>query len=210
MRSDLYPTGRKHCSRCGCWRLLYEFNPIEREGPHARLGAWCRTCQARYNEERRRARGARVRTETHCLNGHLRTPENTYYRPSDGRPRCRDCRRATERTPLARERQRIYRNAKRAEAGLATRQFKRKPPQDSNERVLLDAEPFADWLREHAPGSGEGRERWSLAHGVDESQVRRLQEREQARVHINTVDRVAGPQLLNELYPFEDRELVAA
>jgi hypothetical protein len=37
---ELYPVGRKHCSRCGRWRLLVDFAP---KGDYVQ--SWCRTCQ---------------------------------------------------------------------------------------------------------------------------------------------------------------------
>ena len=72
-------------------------------------------------------------------------------------------------------------------------------------RVKLPAEPFARWLRRNVPEGVHERNLWALAHGLDDSQLRRLLRGEQKLVHIDTVDRtfLGRPYMLEELYPYE-------
>lgn len=39
----------------------------------------------------KRKKQARPRWETHCRNGHARTPENTYVHPKSAKRQCMDC-----------------------------------------------------------------------------------------------------------------------
>lgn len=206
IRTNRYPTGRKHCSCCGCWRPLMEFP----ERGNGLLHSWCQAC---HRLSRRERGGFKPRSYTHCKRGHRFTPENTYR--NAGRRFCRICQRQRQakwrRDPVVsvqrREYNRIWKEGQRRAQGAPVRLAGRRIPQDYHERLLLPGEPFAEWLRENVPTSN--RMRWAVANGIDETQVRRLLNGEQETVHIDTVDRVVDPGVLNELYPIEP-EVVAA
>lgn len=211
MRSDLYPTGRKHCSLCGCWRLVYEFGRASKPGI---LQAQCKTCDRVKQRERKGYRPQRI---GYCLRGHKLTPDNIRDR-GDGRRQCLTCRRMTDRRwwhtlgpekkAQRREWERIYEDAKRRARGAPrrnTRGRREHAPRSVNEKLNLPAKPFALWLRETAEmedGSPTGE--WCRQVRIDQSAARRLVRGEQTHVHIDTVDRTLieeGSTFLWDLYP---------
>lgn len=159
-RTDLYPTGRKHCAQCGAYRHVCYFGRHHAKDKRERgvLSPYCHTCRRRFFRE---------------------------YRTR----------------PQAREYSRIRAEALRRRAGVDVVIGNRRTPQGHDERVLLPAAPFAEWLREHGPMTKGERVRWCLQRSVDESGIRRIIEGEKLRVHIDTVDRCVDPAVLNELYP---------
>lgn len=188
----LYKNG-KRCAHCE--RVL----PARKFGRRGKyLRAYCMEC------ERAKARvriGLRVRGEPYgarrpgfCRNGHRLIAENTYVRPNGDR-QCRTCRR---------EYDRIWAERRRRLDGVKAVGRVRETPVAYGERIHLDAGPFAEWLRENAP-AGEGeRTAWAGRFGVNESTIRRIVDGTQLTVHIDTVDRVVGPAVLNELYPVDE------
>lgn len=138
---------------------------------------------------------------THCKRGHDLS-EEAYLDPKTGRRHCRACQRIRSKREDQRERHRIYQEGQRRRAGAAQRIPRVAAPKDASEYLTLDAEPFASWLDEHVDENDL--RRWTKAHGIDESNVKRLRDRKQQRVHIDTVDTVLtrhGGTFLFDLYP---------
>ncbi|NMF28888.1 hypothetical protein [Cellulosimicrobium aquatile] len=74
---------QRSCSVEGCDRAAHG-----RGWCRAHYQRWCRTGSADGI-----GGGGHQRAKTHCPHGHEYTPENTIVYPSDGRRRCRRCRR---------------------------------------------------------------------------------------------------------------------
>jgi hypothetical protein len=173
------------------------------------LQARCKTCDRIVHRERG---GFNAREVGLCRRGHRMTPENTVDR-GDGRRQCLTCRRRSDRrwwrnrTPKQREARREYEriteNAKRRARGAyerPTRGVRTEAPRAPGERVVLDAEPFAAWLRSEAPVALEP---WARGLGVDGTGLRRHINGQTTEVHIDFVDRVltAAGVHLSDLYP---------
>jgi hypothetical protein len=123
-----------------------------------------------------------------CRNGHPRTEENTiFHRSTNGpvKPTCLDCRKASE-----------VRNRGR---------------QGRNEKVKIDAQPFAEWLKTKVEERGV--QNAAAETRLPERTLWRLVNGRTARVHIDTVDGALlyTPTNMQELYPelFEFEEAVA-
>jgi hypothetical protein len=64
----------------------------------------CKICKRKQDRERKMAKRIAARggaeiphaTETHCANGHLWTPDTSYYRPGRVKPDCKICRRESQ------------------------------------------------------------------------------------------------------------------
>lgn len=95
-----------------------------------------------------------------------------------------------------REYRRFYDDAKRRDAGIASRQFTtRHTPGGA---ASLPISPFREWLADRLQTEAIG----VLARELGTS-TRRIDAwlKEQDTVHIDTVDRAVGATTLNELYP---------
>lgn len=64
---------------------------VSSHGRVRRLAARLEAVTSGENMRRGEAPSAVAARTGRCLNGHLRTPENTYIRPDKGTPMCRDC-----------------------------------------------------------------------------------------------------------------------
>jgi len=216
LRSRLIVCGRKHCSRCGCWRHLIDFMP----NGAGRISSECRTCH------RVRVRGkSKARVPGYCWKGHRLTPENTItYK--NGHRRCHICRkeydarwREKNRKELQ-EYQRIWSDAKRREDGIRRREMDRELPQVRTAPRRVPVGPFAAWLRERKPPElppsakawasayrPEDFQRWARGLGLDDSHARKIIREQDKTIALDVVDRVltcAGESwMLEELYPLE-------
>lgn len=176
-----FKTGRKHCSKCGCWRHLFDF---QLDGD--RLQSWCKTCQRLALRERK---GYQPRRYDSCRRGHPWTLENT-GRQAGGKRYCRACLRRRSRirrqTPEDREYDRIRKEAKRREAGIPPRNFKsRSTPRHHSEVMSLDPKPFADWLDGLVEKYGQAEA--ARMTGLDASYIGG-RVRKQSRVTLDQVD----------------------
>jgi hypothetical protein len=221
-RRDLYKTGRKHCTQCGRWRLVMDFG-LDRRGTPSYLKSSCRTCERVEGRWRNAVARGHIRPYkplvratqhwTHCLHGHPFSGDNVHIDP-DGYQVCRTCERKRRRTAAAREKHRIYQEAKRREAGVPMRPLTRPTPIGTNERLRVPVDPFIDWLHAHLPK--EDRQHWAVAHETDDSTISKILSRKYGTVHIDIVDRVLRYEeeslmdLYPEIYEFEDELEMAA
>lgn len=206
-RYDKYPTHRKHCASCGCWRYLHEFGFVGKKRLPGVLKSRCQTCERIASRERIGCRATTGlpygrRRQTHCMKGHPMAGANLYVSP-DGVRRCKACKRAAALTPLARERNRIYQEAKRRERGVPARPIKRRPlPQVASETLMIDSGPFAEFVRPLTDKHGASTV--ASAIGLDERNLYAHLNGERKSVHIDCVDRALvrfGGAFLWQLYP---------
>jgi hypothetical protein len=105
-----YPTGRKHCSRCGRWRLITDFSVREwlneKKDVPASFSSTCRVCDAR------RTRGPNGKAREY----HYRW-KTTEYQRQKKKENWRNTKNDPVRLARAREYHRFWSNAKRREAG---------------------------------------------------------------------------------------------
>lgn len=155
-RADLYPTGRKLCSRCGTWRPLVDYGILRNGKARGQMRTRCLTCErivGRVANPRKRGKETIYRgpeERTCCKEGHEWTEGNTYlHRRKDGRVvrQCRTCNSRRSKTPEVMERRRAYQREwdviRRRKAGIPPRSFS-KPKEIPEERV--PGGPFRDWL----------------------------------------------------------------
>lgn len=201
--------GRRHCTKCGCWRPCFDFSP---RANHTALRSVCKACErtrARVKfGYRKRGKGDHLEV---CRQGlHPMVGDNLAWRGTGG-ARQRYCK------PCSQEYSRIWGDNQRRREGRPimpkrSSAYRRSAQQKHRELLMLDAEPFARWLEENLP---EGSPGWLLQRRIDNSQVRRLITRQQRTVHIDTVDHVLTHDdmtSLRDLYPglYEEAELVVA
>lgn len=198
--------GRKHCTKCGCWRHAIDFG--RHPGHPTGLQSHCRTCQRVTARERvgLKRRGKPFKPQRReATAGIPRRPDGTLEHTSEEfRAYQRDRYQKLSEAQRAdrRERQRIWHEGRRRARGIPARPLDRETP-GFNSQVFVA--PFATWLDDHADNSNL--KAWAYRHQIDESLVSRILKGGQDYVSIDTVDRVlvaAGqPHLLNELYPVE-------
>lgn len=213
IRVELYPTGRKHCSRCGCWRPIHDFGVANRS--RGVLQAGCKTCDRIVHRQRG---GYAARRVGYCRHGHRLTQDNRHYR-RDGHFQCLECRRRTTRdwyrnmTPdqraKRREWERIYGDTKRRERGARKLSPRQAEAPRGHEPLNIPAKPFGDWLRANQPPDTSP-EDWAVVLGCDATGIRQHIAGKRSVVHIDFVDRVltaADAHLIDiypELYDFEE------
>lgn len=198
IRTDLYPTGRKHCSRCGCWRYLHEFGRNKDW-----LQARCKTCERLIKREQGGHKPRQFRRIPRRGTPEYRAYRRELYHRNGGYAAWPEKKKANRR-----EYARFYKEAKRRERGAYVRNTRPdckpdngKPPHREGERLALPAGPLVDWVRENVPHEGQTAIAQKL--GVDETTIRRLREGRQRTVHIDVVDRlcVRAGLHLSDLYP---------
>jgi hypothetical protein len=186
------------------------------DGTPKRLQSWCSCCQ---RVHQRIVKGEEVRGrpyEAHRPNK-LGIPTDAQgYAPQNEREReiyrAHQRERYANRTPEQiedqREYHRIYAEAKRRQAGIAPRPFKRLAPQRPVGRfvVMLDAEPFLLWLTRWLEAMDFGLEQLARESGVASRRI--LDARASGKVGLDTVDRMmttAGEEhLVYVLYPLDE------
>jgi hypothetical protein len=208
VRTELYPLGRKYCSRCKRWRLICDFGRNRDI-----LRAECRTCdrikKRVVNGMARRGKPFQARARK-ATAGIPRVYRNGRSDLDTGSPEFRAYmrKRYNNLTPKQierrRESQRIWCEAKRREAGIKPREFKhRVTPTSKGEILRLDVEPFRQWLIEmHLRLT---REQILELTGINERRLTYvLYESDKGKVSIDTVDAALvreGFTNLWELYP---------
>lgn len=179
--------GRKHCTRCGRWRLLLDFHPRERDAA-GEVIAWQAMCKVCARRSERVSKGVRVRGRPYGPAHPRMTVEQRRARQREQYvERLKD----PERLELRREYGRIWAEGKRRERGVPVRQFRnRRTVIDRIERVFLPREPLVSELEiwRAAEGTFEGLARLS---GVSARTIYRYRYGESSRVRIDVADRLA-------------------
>lgn len=91
----ILPAGYRRCERVGCTNTFGRFGAGRTAKRYC--SKTCRIAEHKYEKQgkyRRRGPGNRL-VPMSCVNGHSRTPENTYIGP-DGHRQCRECRRDSD------------------------------------------------------------------------------------------------------------------
>jgi transcriptional regulator with XRE-family HTH domain len=179
--------GRKHCTRCGRWRLLLDFHPRERNAEGEAI-AWQAMCKACSRQSERVSKGNRMRGRPYEVWSPRITVEERRRRQ---REHWRKVKADPKKLELRREYGRIWAEGKRRERGVPVRQFRnRRTVIDRVERVFLPREPLLAELKlwKDAEGTFEGLARLS---GVSARTIYRYRYGESAHIRIDVADRIA-------------------
>lgn len=166
--------GRKFCPSCGRWRLLVDFH-VNGRWPNGEPRHWqgsCATCQRIHKRE---------------VNGHQPRPPALTHEERLARARERWRQRREDPVWLAdrREYERIYKEAKRREAGIKPTTHRRRTVVDRREYVFLDPGPLL--------GAIKGWEDLDLEKvtGIPARTIYRYRVGESRHVRLDLADRLA-------------------
>lgn len=185
--------GRKFCNSCGIWRLLYDFHSSQRTSTGTTI-VWQSECRACARVRRREARGHNRETFQRESREVLkqRARERLYADP--------------ERLARRREYDRIYKEAKRREAGIPPREWRPDGPRNlsshNGKEAMLDAQPFLEWLGRYVKATGVAE--YDLAASAGTTDRRFRDARDSGRISELVADRVltyANGPALAQLYP---------
>lgn len=213
-----FPTGRKHCSQCRCWRPLSDFGVVTGQD---KLRSRCRTCEriaARFRlgiKRRGQPYGQQGRQATAGIPRTNGASKLAYDSPEYRRYQRELSRRKTpEQVEQRREYQRIHTATQRRQNGSPEKVLQLRPhvPQRNGETIWLPVEPFAEWLRERVPE--RGLHQWAQGVNLNGDHVGKILRGTNQSVHIDVVDRALtadGGTHLRELYPelYEEQAVAA-
>lgn len=191
------------------WLPISYFHPHEWHDPETktrlkRPQAWCKTClrlktRLRGGFKARQPSKLRLKSDN---TGYIVTTEKereTYRQYA----REKYANLTPEQKADKREYNRIRAEAKRREAGIQPRNFRKQKPRTKSPTV--DAAPMLAWLDKHLAWSTDTVDLLCARAGVTESVVRKALRGDERNVALDTVDRLliaAGePWLLTQLYP---------